>query len=140
MKILLTGSNGQLGHDFKKIFDRKNIEYIATDSKELDITNDEKLKIFFQGNREITHIINCAAYNDVDKAENDEKVWLLNAKAPKKLAEISKEIGAVFVTYSTDFVFDGNKSFPYLEKGYRNMENQRLKVKKKFLKYMINLL
>ena len=76
MKILLTGSNGQLGHDFKKLFDRKNIEYIATDSKELDITNDEKLKKFFQGNRGITHIINCAAYNDVDKAENDEKVWL----------------------------------------------------------------
>ena len=93
MKILLTGSNGQLGHDFKKLFDRKNIEYIATDSKELDITNDEKLKKFFQENRGITHIINCAAYNDVDKAENDEKVWLLNAKAPKKLAEISKEIG-----------------------------------------------
>ncbi len=120
MKILLTGSNGQLGHDFKKIFDRKNIEYIATDSKELDITNDEKLKKFFQGNREITHIINCAAYNDVDKAENDEKVWLLNAKAPKKLAEISKEIGAIFVTYSTDFVFDGNKSSPYLEEEEMN--------------------
>ena len=120
MKILLTGSNGQLGHDFKKIFDRKNIEYIATDSKELDITNDEKLKIFFQENGEITHVINCAAYNDVDKAENDEKVWLLNAKAPKKLAEISKEIGAIFVTYSTDFVFDGNKSFPYLEEEETN--------------------
>ena len=115
MKILLTGSNGQLGHDFKKIFNQKNIKYIATDYKELDITNDEDLKEFFQENEGITHIINCAAYNDVDKAETDKKVWLLNAEAPKKLSEVSKEIGAVFVTYSTDFVFDGEKSSPYVE-------------------------
>ena len=115
MKILLTGSNGQLGHDFKKIFNKKNIDYIATDYKELDITGDKALKKFFQENQKITHIINCAAYNDVDKAETDEKVWLLNAEAPEKLAEISKKIGAVFVTYSTDFVFDGKKKVPYNE-------------------------
>ncbi|QUB97143.1 dTDP-4-dehydrorhamnose reductase [Leptotrichia sp. oral taxon 221] len=115
MKILLTGSNGQLGHDFKKIFDRKNIEYIATDHKELNITNDEDLNRFFQENEGITHVINCAAYNDVDKAETDKKVWLLNAEAPKKLAEFSKKIGAIFVTYTTDFVFDGEKNSPYME-------------------------
>lgn len=115
MKILLTGSNGQLGHDFKKIFDKKNIEYIATDYKELDITSDENLNKFFQENEGITHVINCAAYNDVDKAETDKKVWLLNAEAPKKLAEFSKKIGAIFVTYTTDFVFDGEKSSPYVE-------------------------
>ena len=115
MKILLTGSNGQLGHDFKKIFDKKNIEYIATDYKELDITSDENLNKFFQENEGITHVINCAAYNDVDKAETDKKVWLLNAEAPKKLSEFSKKIGAIFVTYTTDFVFDGEKSSPYVE-------------------------
>jgi len=115
MKILLTGSNGQLGHDFKKIFNKKNIEYIATDHKELDITNDEDLNRFFQENEGITHVINCAAYNNVDKAETDKKVWLLNAEAPKKLAEFSKKIGAIFVTYTTDFVFDGEKNSPYME-------------------------
>ena len=115
MKILLTGSNGQLGHDFKKIFNKKNIEYIATDYKELDITSDKDLNKFFQENEEITHIINCAAYNDVDKAETDKKVWLLNAEAPKRLAEFSKKIGAIFVTYTTDFVFDGEKNSPYVE-------------------------
>ena len=115
MKILLTGSNGQLGHDFKKIFNKKNIEYIATDYKELDITNDEDLDKFFQENEGITHVINCAAYNDVDKAETDKKVWLLNAEAPKRLAEFSKKIGAIFVTYTTDFVFDGEKNSPYME-------------------------
>ena len=115
MKILLTGSNGQLGHDFKKIFNKKNIEYIATDYKELDITSDEDLNKFFQENEGITHVINCAAYNDVDKAETDKKVWVLNAEAPKKLAEFSKKIGAIFVTYTTDFVFDGEKNTPYVE-------------------------
>ena len=115
MKILLTGSNGQLGHDFKKIFNKKNIEYIATDYKELDITNDEDLNKFFQENEGITHVINCAAYNDVDKAETDKKVWLLNVEAPKKLAEFSKKIVAIFVTYTTDFVFDGEKNSPYVE-------------------------
>ena len=115
MKILLTGSNGQLGHDFKKIFNKKNIEYIATDYKELDITSDKDLNKFFQENEGITHVINCAAYNDVDKAETDKKVWLLNAEAPKKLAEFSKKIGAIFVTYTTDFVFDGEKNSPYME-------------------------
>ena len=75
MKILLTGSSGQLGHDLKKTFNKKNIKYIATDYKELDITSDKDLNKFFQENKEITHIINCAAYNDVDKAETDKKVW-----------------------------------------------------------------
>ena len=54
----------------QKIFNKKNIEYIATDYKELDITSDEDLNKFFQENEGITHVINCAAYNDVDKAGN----------------------------------------------------------------------
>ena len=129
MKILLTGSNGQLGHDFKKLFDKLNIEYIATDYKQLDITDNRSLKGFFEINKEITHIINCAAYNDVDKAESDEKVWLLNSEAPKKLSEISKEIEAVFVTYSTDFVFDGKKKSPYVEEDETNSLSEYGKTK-----------
>ena len=115
MKILLTGSNGQLGHDFQKLFDSQNIKYIATDYQELDITSDDNLEKFFEKNNEFTHIINCAAYNDVDKAQNDNKVFLLNEQAPKKLAGFSKRLGAIFVTYSTDFVFDGEKGENYIE-------------------------
>ena len=115
MKILLTGSNGQLGHDFQKLFDSLKIEYIATDYQELDITSDKNLEKFFEKNNDFTHIINCAAYNDVDKAEIDNKVFLLNEQAPKKLAEFSKKISAIFVTYSTDFVFDGKKEKDYIE-------------------------
>ena len=115
MKILLTGSNGQLGRDFQKLFDSLKIEYIATDYQELDITSDKNLEKFFEKNNDFTHIINCAAYNDVDKAEIDNKVFLLNEQAPKKLAEFSKKISAIFVTYSTDFVFDGKKEKDYIE-------------------------
>lgn len=115
MKILLTGSNGQLGHDFQKLFDSLKIEYIATDYQELDITSDKSLEKFFEKNNDFTHIINCAAYNDVDKAEIDNKVFLLNEQAPQKLAEFSKKISAIFVTYSTDFVFDGKKEKDYIE-------------------------
>ena len=120
MKILLTGSDGQLGYDFKKLFDELGIEYVATDYKELDITKDTELEEFFHKNKDITHVINCAAYNDVDKAETDEKVKLLNTEAPKKLAELSKKIGAVYMTYSTDFVFDGKKKNPYKEEDETN--------------------
>ena len=116
MKILLTGSNGQLGYDFRQLFDKLGIKYIATDYKELDITSDIDLEKFFKENKEITHIINCAAYNDVDKAETDEKVSLLNEEAPLKLSECARKIDAVFVTYSTDFVFDGKKGENYIEK------------------------
>lgn len=115
MKILLTGSNGQLGYDLKKLFDSLKIEYIATDYQELDITDNKSLEHFFNENKDFTHIINCAAYNDVDKAEIDEKVKLLNTTAPYKLAEFAKKIDAVYVTYSTDFVFDGDKREPYTE-------------------------
>ena len=115
MKILLTGSNGQLGHDFQKLFDNLNNKNTGTDQQDLDITNDEALTKFFEKNNDFTHIINCAAYNDVDKAQTDDKVFLLNEQAPKKLAEFSKKINAIFVTYSTDFVFDGKKEKDYTE-------------------------
>ena len=120
MKILLTGSNGQLGYNLKKLFDSLKIEYIATDYQELDITDNKSLEHFFNENKDFTHIINCAAYNDVDKAETDEKVKLLNTTAPYKLAEFAKKIDAVYVTYSTDFVFDGQKKEPYTEEDIPN--------------------
>ncbi|MCS5420413.1 MULTISPECIES: dTDP-4-dehydrorhamnose reductase [Psychrilyobacter] len=114
--ILITGANGQLGYDFQKLFDELKIEYIATDYKELDITDIEKIREFIKG-KDIKLIINCAAYNNVDKAEEDkETCYKLNAYAPKDLSLIAKEIGAELITYSTDFVFDGKKKAPYTEK------------------------
>ena len=116
MKILLTGSDDQLGYDFRQLFDRLGIKYIATDYKELDITDSRALEKYFVENNDFTHIINCAAYNDVDKAETDERVFLLNEETPLKLSECARKIDAVFITYSTDFVFDGKKGENYIEK------------------------
>ena len=121
MKILLTGSNGQLGYSFKKLFDSLKIKYIATDYQEMDITDDEAMEQFFDKNSNFTHIINCAAYNDVDKAENEtEQCFKVNDEAPLIIARYAKKMGAVFVTYSTDFVFDGHKIKPYMEEDVPN--------------------
>ncbi|MGO5428256.1 dTDP-4-dehydrorhamnose 3,5-epimerase, partial [Fusobacterium mortiferum] len=105
--VLLTGANGQLGQDFQKLFDKLGVKYIATDYQELDITDKEKVREYIE-NSNFTVVINCAAYNNVDKAEEEiEKCYALNTYAPKNLAEICKEKNIIFVTYSTDFVFDG---------------------------------
>ena len=121
MKILLTGFKGQLGYNFKKLFDSLKIKYIATDYQEMDITDDKAMKQFFDKNNSFTHIINCVAYNDVDKAENEtEQCFKVNDEAPLIIARYAKKMGAVFVTYSTDFVFDGHKIKPYMEEDVPN--------------------
>ena len=145
LRVLLIGSNGQLGNDFRKLFDKKNIEYTATDYKELNIVNSADLEEFFKENGKFTHIINCAAYNDVDKAENEiEQCFKVNDEAPLIISRYAKKMEAIFVTYSTDFIFDGRKKSPYLEediisplsvygKSKSNMEEKILKEYKKVL-------
>ncbi len=124
--ILLTGANGQLGQDFQKLFQEKGITYLATDylaingCEALDITNQSALEDFVEG-KSIDMIINCAAYNNVDKAEEEkDKAFELNYQAPRNLAFIAKKLDVPFVTYSTDFVFDGEKSGPYVEEDRTN--------------------
>jgi len=113
--ILITGANGQLGYDYQRLFDELKEEYIATDRDELDITDIEKVREFVK-DKNISLIINCAAYNNVDKAEDEPELCKkLNTYAPRDLAIVAKEIGAEYITYSTDFVFDGEKKAPYTE-------------------------
>lgn len=119
--ILITGANGQLGQDFQKLFDQLDVEYIPTHHiakngcKALDVTDMEAVETFVQG-KNIDMIINCAAYNNVDKAEEkQEAAFSLNKKAPENLAKIARKVDTVFVTFSTDFVFDGQKASPYTE-------------------------
>jgi len=115
LKILITGANGQLGYDLRRLLTGLKCDFVATDYQELDITNKFAVSEFIiSGGFDI--VINCAAYNEVDKAEDDvENCYKLNCYAPYYLAKASKEIGAVFITYSTDFVFDGKKGEPYTE-------------------------
>ena len=118
--ILITGTNGQLGYDFQRLFKSENIDFIATDVNDLDITDINKIREFVK-DKNIDMIINCAAYNNVDKAEDEvELCRKLNTQAPYELSIVASEIGADFVTYSTDFVFDGAKNSPYTEEDIPN--------------------
>ena len=108
---LIFGANGKLGTDFKELFDSIGEKYIATDKSEVDITNGDFLRAYIKvmhQNYKIDTIINCAGYNDVDKAETEKELcYKVNAEAPASLAMIASEIGAIYITYSTDFVFNG---------------------------------
>ena len=119
--ILITGANGQLGYDFQRLFDSLGTKYIATDIANFDITDRKSIDDFFSIHSNISLIINCAAYNDVDKAESEiELCNKLNAEAPLNLAKKAKGIGAIFVTYSTDFVFYGDIKNSYTEEDMPN--------------------
>jgi len=118
--ILITGAKGQLGHDLQKILRERNEPFLATDFQELDITDIEAVRAF-AAIKGINCVINCAAYNNVDKAEEERELCRkLNAIAPRDLALVAKELGADYVTYSTDFVFDGKKGAPYTEEDAPN--------------------
>ena len=124
MKVLVTGSNGQLGLSIKnQAGSFPNFHFIYADADELDITNIEKLKIFFQKNK-IDALINCAGYTAVDKAEAErEMAFLINAQAVKNLASLSNEFSFFLVHISTDYIFDGAKKTPYVETDIPNPQS-----------------
>lgn len=115
IKVLVTGSNGQLGNCIKNI-DNNNLNIIYTDYKELDICDLKKVESFFQLHGPIDYCINCAAYTAVDNAEKEpEKASQINALGPKNLAFACRSNNTVLIHVSTDFVFDGKKNEPYFE-------------------------
>jgi dTDP-4-dehydrorhamnose reductase len=114
MRILLTGSNGQVGTEFRKLGQR-TAEIISTRSRELDLTREEEIRRFVRDLKPNV-IVNAAAFSDVDAAErNWDACFAINAMAPVVLAEEAHRLGALLIHYSTDQVFDGNKSEPYTE-------------------------
>lgn len=116
MKILITGSNGQLGSELRTIAEGYPLyEFLYTDVNELNITDESSVNHFFElHNPDV--IINCAAYTAVDKAETDEETaYLVNAVATGNLARAASECGAFMVHISTDYVYDGNNHIPYTE-------------------------
>lgn len=115
MKILVTGSNGQLGSELKVLAKNFNAEFIFTDRGELDITNAAAVNEFI-ATAKPNFVINGAAYTAVDKAETDqEAAYAINATAVGYLAAACKENNVKFIQVSTDFVFDGAKYTPYKE-------------------------
>lgn len=109
MNILVTGANGQLGNEMQSVTGKSNDNYIFTDVAgdciHLDITDADAVKEMV-GRHDIGCIINCAAYTNVDKAEDDvELCGRLNAEAPGILAEAMSKVGGILIHISTDYVF-----------------------------------
>jgi len=118
MKTLIIGSKGMLGQELAKVFARDDL--ILWDREDIDITDnqmvDEKIRLL-----KPDLIINAAAYNAVDEAEEmSELAFSVNAGGPRNLAMIAKELLIVFVHYSTDYVFEGEKEKGYTEEDIPN--------------------
>ncbi|MBP5584313.1 MAG: NAD(P)-dependent oxidoreductase, partial [Bacteroidales bacterium] len=114
-QILVTGSNGQLGNEMRELAKNSPFQFTFTDVAELDITNIQAIDELFQQNK-FDYVINCAAYTNVNKAEEEEDIALkINAKAPENLAKISAKYQCKFIHVSTDYVFDGTNCQPYEE-------------------------
>ena len=124
MVVLVTGANGQLGQSIQFIANQyPNIQFIYTDYQELDITNFEScLTVFAKYKPQFC--INTAAYTAVDKAESEsDKAHLINAVGPENLAKVCKEYNTILLHISTDFIFDGASTQPYLESDIPNPQS-----------------
>jgi dTDP-4-dehydrorhamnose reductase len=114
LKVWVIGASGMLAQDLIEVLIKQKISYYATDM-ECNIIDSVALTDYVQG-KDITHIVNCAAYTAVDKAEDEpEKAYALNALGPKNIADVAKVIGAQMVHISTDYVFEGTNESGYLE-------------------------
>ena len=120
MKIVVTGSLGQLGYELMRQAKESQHTYIFTDVREselttsLDITDAEAVEAFI--GEDVDVIINCAAYTDVNRAESDEAMALkINSDAPGNLARAALRADALLIHISTDYVFDGKGYLPYNE-------------------------
>ncbi len=114
MKILITGSNGMLGHDLIEVL-KDNHELILTTSKTLDITNkDQVLEVICDAEPDV--VINSAAYTDVDGCEeNQDLAYAVNGEGVKNLALACKEVDCALVHISTDYIFNGKNDRPWVE-------------------------
>ena len=112
MKVLLTGSNGQLGQALQASIPN-GVELIATTRQELDLFDHQSCRIAVNKHQP-DWVINAGAYTAVDKAESEpELVQAVNAGAPRALAEVLIDFGGRLLQLSTDFVFDGQQGYPY---------------------------
>ncbi len=123
MKVLVTGAKGMLGQDLCPILEDNEYDVIETDIHNLDITNLENInKVINKETPEI--IIHCAAYTNVDKAEEDlENAKKINVLGTENLAQICGEKDITLVYISTDYVFDGEANTPYLPNSPTNPIN-----------------
>ncbi len=111
--VAVTGINGQLGYDVIRELKKRNIPCIGTGRAELDITDKDAVLRYF-GSVKPCAVIHCAAYNSVDKAENDiENCNAVNVLGTENIAVACKHINAKMMYFSSDYVFDGEKNGAY---------------------------
>jgi len=127
VNILVTGANGQLGKELQVLMRNKQNSiqhnFFFTDRNELDITDKKSIENFLT-KKEISTIINCAAYTAVDKAEEERELAdLINHKAVEILANSAKEHEIPLLHISTDYVFNGTSCKPYKETDHTNPQN-----------------
>lgn len=114
-RVLVTGANGQLGSEIRGAVEKSNAKFFFTDVAELNITNKTAITEFVVKNT-INAIVNCAAYTNVDEAEDEQELAdLINRQAVQNLAEVCEENAIAFIHISTDYVFGGTKNTPYKE-------------------------
>lgn len=113
MRVVVTGAAGQLGQDVIKELVQKNHDAFGADRQQLDITKEASVKSYINEVKPDV-ILHCAAYTNVDGAEeNEDAAYQVNAAGTEYLAKAAKQVGAKMLYVSTDYVFDGTGSEPY---------------------------
>lgn len=123
--ILITGGNGQLGTELRKLLDENGQTYVSTDYNDLDITNKEAVDRYISELKP-TVIYHCAAYTAVDKAEDEGKAAneAVNVLGTKHVAEAAEANGAILYYISTDYIFDGTSDEEYTVDAIPNPKNE----------------
>ena len=117
MRVWLVGKSGMLCNSFERLLHERGIDFFVTDERQVDIC-DRSAVANVDG---YSHIVNCAAYTNVDGAEKEvARAFSVNRDGVQNLAEAAKKKGAKLVHFSTDFVFDGTKNVPYVEEDRPN--------------------
>lgn len=120
ISVLVTGKDSQLAQCIQSMaHNYSDLKFIFKTSAELDITNRSEVNSVFKGSEQFNYCINCAAYTAVDKAENEtEKAFSINVEGVRNLAEACSNYQVTLIHISTDFLFDGAASKPYLEDSF----------------------
>jgi dTDP-4-dehydrorhamnose reductase len=123
MFIWVVAKDSMLAYSLLKYLSKYQIKHLATSKKALNVLDGDKMQNFIK-NKDFTHIINCSAYTDVEKAEIEKDLcYAINVKGVENLISAAKNINAKLIHYSTDYVFDGKSTFPYLETDQRSPIN-----------------
>lgn len=123
MKILVTGANGQLGHDILKELKSRNIACVGVTHSDFDVADNKAVKLYIQRYKPDI-IIHCGAYTEVDKAESEvELCRLTNVEGTRNIAEICKILNCTMIYISTDYIFDGRKKGEYEVDDIPNPQN-----------------